>query len=121
MGKGEFIDYQVLSKYVISMVRNGTSMNGFYLSLSDYCKSEGLSCSIDPGKFLEAVNGFKANLSFDLKEVFQCTNCGVHGQFIVADGMATGPAWWKVKDLNLQELSLPADDKVTQIFEQEDK
>ena len=63
----------------------------------------------------------KANLSFDLKEVFQCTNCGVHGQFIVADGMATGPAWWKVKDLNLQELSLPADDKVTQIFEQEDK
>lgn len=48
VGKGEFIDYQVLSKYVISMVRNGTSMNGFYLSLSDYCKSEGLSCSIGP-------------------------------------------------------------------------
>ena len=25
VGKGEFIDYQVLSKYVISMVRNGTT------------------------------------------------------------------------------------------------
>ena len=103
------------------MVRNGTSVNGFYLSLSDYCKSEGLNCSIGPGKFLEAVNRFKANLSFDLKEAFQCTNCGIHGQFIVADGVAIGPAWRKVKDLNLQELSPPADDEVTQIFEQVDK
>ena len=108
--------YLTLNRFILAQTRSGEPALSFYNSHKDTCKTVYNTLGENEDFFttyedwLHAIDGFKANISFDLKEAFTCINCGVSPRYFVADGKNVGPTKRKLLPLNLTELSAPKDD-----------
>ena len=116
MGNGQMVDYITLSSYVISMCNGGITAYAYHKSIMDNCKSMGVDFTCRYPTFLGACDGFVINLSFDEKDCFTCTNCGVNPKYFVGDGKANvAPLQRKLQPFGISELSShPTDSNILQ-------
>ena len=112
IGGGKCVDYITLQSQLLSMVNSGTTTYGFHKTIVDNCKSLGSSFQLNYRSFLQACDGFVANLNFDFAACFSCTNCGINPKYFVGDGKADiAPLQRKLKAHGIKELSPHPDDK----------
>ena len=98
--------------YLLSMVNGGTTAYAYHKTISDNCKAMGTTFNCRYNVFLDACDGFVANLRFDEKACFSCSNCGTAPKYFVGDDKANiAPLQKKLKELEIKELSSHPDDE----------
>ena len=110
VGSGSFVCYLTLNKWLLSHMRSGVTARSYLNTISDNCKTTGRKSSLKYDKWLEACDGFKANLEIDFDEAFTCIRCNNSPQYITCDGKALAPLKRKLKPLKLSELSTHPED-----------
>ena len=112
MGGGKMWDYLTLQNYLLSMVNGGTTAYAYHKTISDNCKAMGTTFNCRYNVFLDACDGFVANLRFDEKACFSCSNCGTEPKYFVGDAKANmAPLQKRLKELGIKELLSQPDDE----------